>query len=728
MSQHSLNNEQLEAATHIDGPLLVLAGAGSGKTRIVTQRIANLIHRGVPPEQILAVTFTNKAAEEMKTRVQSLTSSYVTICTFHSLGVNILKESLHLLDGYSRNFTIYDEEDTLKLIREVLDQLEITSKEMKPKAIKGLISKLKNNMTSPRDFVEQYDHPFINKHFEQIFNTYQTLLKDYNALDFDDLLYLVVELFKEYPEVLEYYQNKWQYLLIDEYQDTNQSQYLIAKKLVEKRQNLFVVGDPDQSIYSWRGANIENILRFQKDYPNAKLIKLEQNYRSTENILNSANTLIEQNSNRLEKNLWSQKGQGEPIHLFIAKDEIDEASFIIKKIQSLQAKRQLSLNDMVIFYRTNFQSRVIEDQLLSENIPYQIIGGISFYQRREIKDILAFLKFTLTGNDLVAFKRTINIPKRGLGDQTVQKITTFAQKKSLSLLQAIQQLCSLPFSDHQIRLSKRQIEGLNQYATLIHKLQALTDNTQMQTLIETVISDTGYLELLKGDPDTFQDKKANLEELVAKGAEKDFMEAECNLHQFLEEISLRGALDEESAELTEKVSLMTIHNGKGLEFNTSFICGLEEELFPHINSFDSEAALEEERRLCYVGITRAEERLYLSASKFRFLWGSQRRMRPSRFLKELPPDCIKRVFLPYEAPDQFDVSSNKHEEEVETPSSPSAPSLNIQDRIRHKDFGEGIIEGVSEGSMGIIYQIRFLRDNSQKKLLAQYAPIQAITK
>jgi DNA helicase II / ATP-dependent DNA helicase PcrA len=725
MTKNTLNNEQLEAATHIDGPLLVLAGAGSGKTRIVTQRIATLIQQGVSPDKILAVTFTNKAAEEMKNRVQALTSSSVVICTFHSLGVRILKESLHLLEGYSPDFTIYDEEDSLKLIKEVLSQLQVNEKEMKPKAIKGLISRLKNNMKTPEDFVKDYDHPFINKNFEKIFTTYQSLLKHYNALDFDDLLYLVVKLFTESPEALRYYQEKWQYLLIDEYQDTNQAQYLIAKKLVEKRHNLFVVGDPDQSIYSWRGANIENILRFQKDYPGAKSIKLEQNYRSSETILKSANYLIEKNQNRLKKKLWSNKGEGDPLFLFIARDEVDEASFIIKKMVALKERQNISLNEMVAFYRTNFQSRVLEDQLLSHNIPYQIVGGISFYQRKEIKDVIAFMRMTLTGNDLIAFKRTVNIPKRGIGEQTINKIVAFSEARGLSLLEALKQLSS-PFSgEPQIKLSKRQLEGIAQYSDIIQKLQLLSGENQMQLLIETIIEESQYIEILKGDPETSGDKKANLEELAAKGAEKDFADEDCNLSRFLEEISLRGSLDEHNAQSHEKVSLMTIHNGKGLEFNTTFLCGLEEELFPHINSFESEAAIEEERRLCYVGITRAKEKLFLSASRSRFLWGSQKRMRPSRFLKELPSECIKRVYLPHEAPPQNGILHSTENQEEEEDSVDHA-SLEVNDRVRHKDFGEGVIEEVSDSSMGIIYQVKFFRDNSKKKLLAQYAPMQAI--
>lgn len=723
MTFSQLNPQQIQAVEHIDGPLLVLAGAGSGKTRVVTSRIAYLIEKGVPPEQILAVTFTNKAAQEMLTRVQKLVAQNVKICTFHSLGVSLLKEAIHLLDGYSSSFSIYDEEDSLKLIRDCLKDLDIPEQKLKVKSAKAIISKIKNQLI-PLEEIE--DENFTNAippaKIRQFFTLYQDRLRDYQALDFDDLLYLSARLLKRSSEALQYFQNKWKYLLIDEYQDTNQAQYYIANKLVEKSHNVFVVGDPDQSIYSWRGANIENILRFQKDYPGAKLIKLEQNYRSTESILEAANALITHNSQRLEKNLYSQKGKGEPISLFVAHDDRHEARYIAKQILGLVRKQQVSLNDVVIFYRTNFQSRSIEDQLLNDDIPYQIIGGISFYQRKEVKDILAFLKLLLTQNDLIAFKRTINLPKRGIGEATINKIVDYAQQCNLKLLDALREILNSP-GPQTIKLNKSQQESLKDYINLFGRLHsAYQQHQSLQKLIEECIDFSHYLTYLKVDPDTFEDRKQNIEELIAKGAEKDFCDTPITLAEFLEEISLKNSADD-SEEETEKVSLMTLHNGKGLEFDFTFLSGLEEELFPHINSYGSEMAIEEERRLCYVGITRARKKLFISLAQSRFLWGQQKTMRPSRFLKELPKELIKKETF-FSSPSTLSSQTTSSKPLRQT--GLSELGLKENTRVYHKEFGAGIIVKVSENNMGLVYRVRFFGDNSEKNLLADYAPLKAM--
>lgn len=635
-----LNSEQLEAVNHTEGPLLVLAGAGSGKTRIVTYRILQLIQSGVLPSQILAVTFTNKAAGEMLERIQKMTPLHERplLCTFHSLGAKILRESAHLL-GYQNNFVIYDEEDSIKLLKKSFPELSEKGEETKIKSIKALISHTKNELADP----SQMDVPQgLENVFPEIHKRYQENLKSANALDFDDLLYLPVKLFKENKEILEAYQKRWPYLLIDEYQDTNQAQYLLTNLLVEKSQNLFVVGDPDQSIYSWRGANIKNILNFERDYPKAKVVRLEQNYRSRKTILDAANALIENNQGRYKKNLWSTRGPGEKIVLYVAGSEREEAAFVVSEIERLKQVHKIPLSEIAIFYRTNFQSRTFEDFLLRAGISYVIVGGISFYHRREIKDILAFLHMIEGDNDYIAFSRTINLPKRGIGETSIDKIRILAKNLNLSLLEMTKALVS--GTEKGIRLNEKQREGLKEYLNLILDLRALAqdENVSLQKLVMEVIRKSRYLDHLREEKETYDDRKANLEELVSKAVEWEGMNEMSSLTKFLEELSLKSSLDE--ADLTtERVSLMTFHNGKGLEFMGVFLVGMEEDLFPHANSRGNYEAIEEERRLCYVGMTRAKERLYLTAAETRFLWGTSRMMRPSRFLREIPREYIDRM-------------------------------------------------------------------------------------
>lgn len=623
MQTMELNESQLRAVLHQDGPLLVIAGAGSGKTRIVTYRIAHLIEKGVRPEEILAVTFTNKAAREMQERVHQLLygknyEGYPTICTFHSLGVLILRESIHHL-GYSNSFTIYDEEDSLKLLRGCLDSLGIKKESGQLKSLRNLISNAKNELQDPHDV----DLDII----PDVYRLYGERLQEANALDFDDLLLLPVKLFHSLPEVLESYQRRWPYISIDEYQDTNKAQYTIARLLVQKTQNILVVGDPDQSIYSWRGANISNILNFERDYPGAQTVRLEQNYRSCSNILEAANSLIQHNASRLEKNLWSDLGEGEKIRLFVGNSEREEAAFVTKEIEYLHHMHGIPLSEITIFYRTNFQSRIFEDFLLRRQLPYVIVGGISFYHRKEIKDILAFLRMLESDSDVISFSRTINLPKRGMGPATLDKIF---QESRTNLLSA------------QVKLSARQKAAYSEYCELIRYLRSIKESISLQKLVIETVRESRYLEVLREDKETFEDRKANVEELISKAHEWEEYHGSNSLLAFLEELSLKSSLDE--AKMGEDhLNLMTLHNGKGLEFKTIFIVGMEEDLFPHANSRESNEALEEERRLCYVGMTRAKERLYLTAAKSRFLWGTLRMMRPSRFLREIPSHFLEPV-------------------------------------------------------------------------------------
>ncbi len=689
----SLNPEQTQAVEHEEGPLLVLAGAGAGKTRIVTARIARLIDKGIAPSHILAVTFTNKAAGEMQERVHGLCSQKVLICTFHSLGARILRQSISAL-GYLPDFTIYDEEDADKTLRSCLKQLGV-KKELKPKVFRGMISDAKNRLVPPEDLDLKELDTEAEQAFPEVYALYQAKLKESNALDFDDLLFLTVRLFQECPEVLSHYQMRWSFLLIDEYQDTNRAQYLMAKMLVDETKNLFVVGDPDQSIYSWRGANIENILNFEEDYPGAKVVRLEQNYRSTNTILGAANALIANNNGRYQKELWSELGEGEPIRLLRHMSDRDEASGIVDFLDAHHCNEGIPLSEMVVFYRTNFQSRQFEDALLRRRIPYVIVGGISFYQRREIKDILAYLRVVDTGMDFISFSRTINIPKRGLGEATLEKLRAGATEAGVPIIE----YCRYP----EVRLNAKQRDGLADYIRLIDKLRSAKEEGLFH-LVSEAVHESGYLRYLRDDPETFDDRKANVEELIGKAAEWQDTTDEPTLTGFLEELSLKSSLDEASTD-EERVSLMTLHNGKGLEFAVTFIAGLEEGLFPHGSSIGTREGLEEERRLCYVGVTRAKKQLYLSCASSRFIWGSPQMMRPSRFLKEIPPKFMAKGS---KTVDTF-VEKVEFEE---------------GDYVVHQDFGPGRIEQISQNNLGLIYKVLFTRDDERRTLVAKYAKLQ----
>jgi len=626
--QLPLNESQHIAVEHVDGPLLVIAGAGSGKTRVVTFRIVNLIRNGIHPSQILGLTFTNKAAEEMKERVRKLTHANVLVCTFHSLGARILRESIGAL-GYPRDFTIYDEEDSLKVLKECLDSISLKKGEIK--MIRSLISKTKNDLADPTqlEFPDLAD--FTKSQFLNAYALYQQRLKESGALDFDDLLYLTVKLFREHPHILEMYQERWTHLLIDEYQDTNHTQYQFVQMLAKKRQNIFVVGDPDQSIYSWRGASIENILNFEKDYPGALVIRLEQNYRSTSTILEAANALIQKNEGRYEKHLWSSLGEGKKIRIFQAVDEREEAQYVLNQVRSWHRKGT-PLHEMVVFYRTNFQSRAFEDAFLFDGIPYTIVGGISYYQRKEIKDILALLRIAQQGADHVAFTRTINLPKRGIGEATLDKLREGSIQSGVSILE----YCRNP----DVKLTPKQKKAIQEYLTVIDQLKSLSLQKPVDEVVKAAIYESGYLSVLKEDPETFEDRFDNLNELISKAAEWKESAEEPTLSFFLSELALKTNLDE-AGNRGDTLQLMTLHNGKGLEFTVAFLVGMEEDLFPHINTKDDPKAIEEERRLCYVGITRAKQVLYLTYTNRRYMWGMLRPMRQSRFLQEIPRKYIE---------------------------------------------------------------------------------------
>lgn len=693
-----LNKEQQEAVQHLEGPLLVLAGAGSGKTRVVTQRIAHLIEIGIPSSEILAVTFTNKAAGEMKRRVQSLTNAKVMCVTFHSLGARILREMISSL-GYESTFTIYDEDDAHKVLKDCMQMLSIKVEKAKIRSYKSAISSFKNNLLEPHQIKPETEE---EKQILKIYELYQTKLKSYNALDFDDLLFLTVKLLREDQNAKNLLQKRWQFFLVDEYQDTNTAQYELTALLSKKSNNLFVVGDPDQSIYSWRGAQYQNILNFGKDYPNAKIINLEQNYRSSNIILKAANAVIQNNEARYEKNLWSAHEDGEKIALNAYEDDRDEASAVVRKISSFHRKG-ISYDQMVIFYRTNAQSRSFEDQLLSRNVPYIVIGGISFYQRREIKDILAFLKLLSSNNDYVSFMRTINMPKRGLGLKSLEKIHMSAQERQVPLFSYCHDLISDPNNK---LLTTRQKSGLKDFVEKILDLRSQKASLSIAQLIENTLLQTGYLNYLKEDPDTYEDRKENIDQLIAKA--KEYQNDQ--LEEFLEEITLKSSAEQD--QFTPSVHLMTIHHGKGLEFPIVFVTGLEEDLFPHVRAKSDSEALEEERRLFYVALTRAKTNLFLSLSQSRYLFGSYRWMTPSRFVREIPKE-----FLIEDTP----YSSFENDSSIELDNKEFLEG----DKVVHKDFGVGVVQKGYETSMGKTYEVFFDKDASSKTLVAKYAKLKA---
>ena len=691
----TLNPQQDIAVNHIEGPLLVLAGAGSGKTHVVTNRIAHLIEIGVPASEIVAVTFTNKAAQEMSARVKSLCHQHVLTCTFHSLCARILRESIHHL-GFKNDFTIYDQSDSENLLKVILKGANIELDKSLVKSFKTAISNAKNDLVTPQMLAGSKDQG--NAMLYNIYNEYQRKLKEYNALDFDDLLFMAVKLLEDHKEVKELYQQRWSFFSIDEYQDTNKAQYRLTRLLTEKSNNLFVVGDPDQSIYSFRGANIQNILNFKRDYPEAVVVPLEQNYRSTSHILSAANHLIQNNESRYEKKLWSDLGDGEKVRINVVDSEQEEAQQVIEKV--LDHHETTPLSEMVIFYRTNSQSRIYEDMLIRKKLPYQIIGGLSFYARKEIKDLLAFLRVINSPADFISFERTINIPKRGFGNTTIINLRKAAGQLQIPIIDLCEMLLKGESTD--VKLSKKQYFGLSEYIKARRAIIEMKDAPLNDILFE-VLAQFRYIDYLKLDEETFVDRKANVDELIAKAIEWADETEGPTLAKFLEELTLKAQIDEHNPH-DDKIKLMTLHNSKGLEFPIVFMVGMEEDLFPHVNCKETPEQLEEERRLAYVGMTRAQKHLYLSASRYRMVWGSPRIMKPSRFLSELPEEHIqlpeKVAFEPIDG-DELPTGTVVH----------------------HKSFGRGVIRKAYQTSLGLTYDVYFPGSESIKTLIAKYAKL-----
>ena len=724
-----MNPPQQEAVLHDEGPLLILAGAGSGKTRVITRRIAYLIaRRGVQPWQILAVTFTNKAADEMRKRVEQVLGARglnVALGTFHSTCVKILRR-WHGELGLRSSFVIYDDADQLGVIRDSLRALDLSERVMNPRGVAARISRAKNEMLSPGEYAT-VANDFVEERTAKVYALYQERLRASHAVDFDDLLMLTVVLFRDRPHVLEYHQNLWRYVLVDEYQDTNRAQYQIVNFLSRRHGNLAVVGDDDQSIYRWRGADLNNILDFERDHAGCKVIRLEQNYRSTQNILDASGGVVANNRGRKGKTLWTEHPAGEPIVVYQARDEQAEADFVIRTIRELAAKDGNGLDDFAVFYRTNAQSRVMEDALRREVTPYVIVGGLRFYERKEIKDLLSYLRLVANPDDAQGFKRIVNVPPRGIGQATVDKLEGLAVAERVSLWEACKRI-----GERKI-LGPRAVKALDDLVALIEKARVKAEVTPVPELILDLLETTGYLADLKSEGTIEAESRIeNLQELVS--AAREFLERseDRSLQAFLDSVALIADIDA-LAEGTGAVTLMTLHSAKGLEFPVVFMTGMEEGVFPHSRSLDEDAELEEERRLCYVGMTRAKARLFLSAALSRRMFNNNNYNLPSRFLDEIPSHLVERVDGLGRRPETRAPSAERrvpsrgpraasHEEYSEAEEG-FVDHLQVGMRVRHPDWGIGIIkERIGEGEdLKVVITFAGV---GRKKLAAQFVHLE----
>jgi DNA helicase-2/ATP-dependent DNA helicase PcrA len=742
---NGLNPEQQNAVKATDGPLLLMAGAGSGKTRVLTHRIGYLIvEKRVNPYNILALTFTNKAAREMRDRIRKMmggTAEEIWISTFHSMCVRILRRDIDRI-GFNRNFTILDTTDQLSVVKGILKEKNLDPKKFDPRAILGSISSAKNELIDPVEFKKT-----ANDYFEKIvcdvYEEYQKRLHKNQALDFDDLIMLTINLFKRVPDVLVYYQRKFQYIHVDEYQDTNKAQYLLVKMLAERFKNLCVVGDSDQSIYGWRGADIANILSFEKDYPNASVILLEQNYRSTKRILLAANKVIDNNRNRKVKNLWTENPEGNKLVYYRADSEQGEAQFVAGKIKELTRDGKNNLNDMAILYRTNAQSRVMEEVLLKSNIDYAIVGGTKFYDRKEIKDMLAYLRLISNPDDDISLQRVINVPKRGIGASSVEKMATFAGLHDLSLFKALDTV-------ELMGLSPKITKGTTQFRDLIQNYIQMQEFLSVTELVEEVLEKTGYREMLQAEKSLeAQSRLENLEELLSVTKSFEESNEDTSLVAFLTDLALVADIDslDDDGEKADSVTLMTLHSAKGLEFPVVFLIGLEEGIFPHSRSLMEETEMEEERRLAYVGITRAEQSLFITNAQMRTLYGRTSMNQPSRFIKEIPEDLLEgiepeqRMNTPFGSTGSSFASrgtaNGSARTSFATPVTTRKPVMRpvsaiasgegtgwkVGDKAEHGKWGIGTVVSAKGQGEGTELDIAFPSPIGIKRLLAKFAPI-----
>lgn len=698
MNLDNLNDKQKEAVLYNDGPLLIIAGAGAGKTKTLTSKIAYIIDEHLAtPYNILAITFTNKAAKEMRDRLYSLIGDEarkLQVSTFHSFGLKLLRENYELL-GYDRNFVIMDSDDSLTVVKKIIKDLDYDPKVYNPKAIRNKISSCKNELISAKAY-ERYAVSDYEQVIQKVYEKYEKKLQQNNSVDFDDLLILPIKLFREHQDVLEKYQNLYQYVLIDEYQDTNQAQYILTKMISEKNRRITCVGDDSQSIYSFRGANYKNILNFENDYRDAKTILLEQNYRSTGNILDAANQVIKNNRDRKDKNLWTNKGPGEKIKYYRAYNERDEAQYVIRKIKEL-VNRNVEYKDIAVLYRTNAQSRVVEEEMLKENLPYRVIGSFYFYSRKEIKDLIAYLRLIHNSKDNVSLLRVINTPKRGIGLKTIENLTIKADTEGISIYDAIE--------------SGKELE----FKKTIEKLKSVAEDLTLTELIDKVLDASGMKKELESEQTLEAEVRLeNLEEF--KSITKAFEEKEglISLEDFLLEISLVSDVEEYKDD-PNRISLMTVHSVKGLEFDHVFVIGMEEGLFPHMNSLMENVALEEERRLCYVAITRARDDLHLVNARRRTLFGKEQVNPVSRFISEINPDLLE-TNVKDEIPkkeEKIDTKEMFREEDVD---------YKVGDFVYHETFGTGKVVEVTN----TLVSVAFKHPHGIKKLMKNHKKLSKI--
>lgn len=712
----TLNPSQQEAAITTEGPLLILAGAGSGKTRVLTYRIAYLLkEKAIDPSRILAITFTNKAAQEMKERLTQLVGSEVKhlwVSTFHAACMRILRREIDKM-GYRSNFVIYDSGDQLTLVKNCLKDLNLDDKKFPPRSILNAISNAKNKLWSAERLQEMAEN-FFESTAAEVYKHYQGRLRELNALDFDDLMVITVNLFRQHPEVLRYYQHKFQYILVDEYQDTNNAQYMLVKLLAAEHRNLCVVGDPDQSIYGWRGANIQNIMDFEEDYPEAKVVKLEQNYRSTQVILEAANAVITHNKGRKPKNLWTDNPRGCIITNFEGENEHHEAHFVAGEIDRQRQEKSRSYGEFAILYRTNAQSRVLEETFIKNGIPYEIYGGLKFYERKEIKDLMAYLRVLSNPADSLSLARIINVPKRGIGEVAWLRLEDFARSQGLTVFDALPRALEIP------NLVSRSGNAIAKFAELMVGFQEQVDKISLTELADLIIKESGYLaDLKKENTPESQTRVENLQEFLSVTHDYDKYSEEKTLEGFLAQISLVTDLDSFSEE-AGRVVLMTLHTAKGLEFPVVFLTGMEDGIFPHNRSLLEESELEEERRICYVGMTRAEEELFLSRAWQRTLYGSTVYNPPSRFLKEIPLDLITDLKGKGEEPQARPKPISRA-----TVTKPAGGTFALGDKVTHPKWGAGVIVKV-EGQGEDQQLTAAFPDQDLKVLMAKYAPLTKI--
>ncbi|MEK9159794.1 MAG: UvrD-helicase domain-containing protein [Patescibacteria group bacterium] len=712
---HSLNPAQQDAVRATEGPVLIIAGAGSGKTRALTHRIAYLIQeKGVHPWNILAVTFTNKAAGEMKTRVVNLLggegATLPTVGTFHAICAQILRRHIHEL-GYENQFVIYDTNDQVVLMKEIMRDHHIDEKQVNPKAVLGQISQAKNMLMDSESYQNSAHNAFTEK-VGQCYKSYQARLAKNQALDFDDLLMKTVLLFQKYPELLDQYQERYRYISVDEYQDTNHAQYTLVKMLAEKYRNICVIGDPDQSIYSWRGANIQNIMDFEKDYPEALVIKLEQNYRSSPIILDAAHSVISRNLHRKEKKLWTERDGGSKIQILKTRDERDEAMRVAQAIMAHVRQHETpAYSEFAALYRTNAQSRAIEESFMRFGIPYKIVGGVKFYLRKEIKDLVAYLRVILNPEDSISVLRIINVPARKIGPKTLEILQNFAVVRDLSIFRAMEHV-------HEIPELAGKTKHLEAFTVLMRHFQKLSEEFAVGGLLKHVISGSGYKQYLLEDKSPEGEARfQNIQELITVADKYEGLEPRVSLSTFLEEITLMTDLDDVD-ESQNSVTLMTLHSAKGLEFPVVFMTGLEEGIFPHSRSLFEPQELEEERRLMYVGITRAMDHLYLLHAQQRMLFGEFKQNAPSQFLLDIPVELVEG----YVAPTTQTYTGRPIPVE-EDYSNLDPIELYEGDLVRHRSFGEGVVMKIQGGIVTVTF-----KDPSvgTKKLSASIAPIEKL--